>query len=209
MIIQHLVVGDLSTNCYVLGCEDTRKGVVIDPGGDGPDIIAAIDRLKLDIEYIIDTHCHFDHILANDDVKNATGAKLAIHELELPTLKSSGSSIAGWLRVKMPESKPEVLLQEGDEIKFGNISLKVLHTPGHSPGHISLVCDGKAFVGDCLFYQGIGRTDFPGGSQKLLMESINKKLVPLGNETMIYSGHGPVTSIGQELRHNPWLHIKW
>lgn len=205
MNVEMMAVGELGTNCFIVTCDETKKGVVIDPGGDARLILAAVRRLGVTVEYVVDTHCHFDHVLANDEVLEATGAKLAIHQLELPGLKSSASSLFGWLKVKPPEKVPDLFLDEGDELKVGNIVFQVLHTPGHSPGHITLVADGKAFVGDCLFNQGIGRTDFPGGSHKVLMDSINNKLLPLGDTTLVYPGHGPMTTIGQERRSNPWL----
>ncbi|MGQ9674752.1 MAG: MBL fold metallo-hydrolase [Chloroflexota bacterium] len=205
MIVEMLTVGQLQTNCFIVVCEDTRKAVVIDPGGDARIILNAVKRLQADVQYVVDTHGHFDHTLANDEVKEATGARLGIHPSELPVLKSSLQGMAAWLRIKLPDTKPDFFLNEGDELKVGNITFRILHTPGHSPGHITLVTDGKAFVGDCLFYQGIGRTDLPGGSYDQLMDSIHNKLLPLGNDTVVYPGHGPITTIGQERRMNPWL----
>lgn len=205
MIVEMLTVGELGTNCFIVVCEETRKAVIIDPGGEARLILNAAKRLQADVQYIVNTHGHFDHTLADDEIKKATGAKLAIHPLEAPVLKSSLQGMATWLRIKLPESQPDLYLNEGDELKVGNIAFKVLHTPGHSPGHITLLTDGKAFVGDCLFYQGIGRTDLPGGSYEQLMESIRNKLLSLGDDTVVYPGHGPITTVGQERRHNPWL----
>lgn len=207
MIVETLTVGQIQTNCFLVVCEDTKKAVVIDPGGDAKLILNAAKRLQASIEYIVDTHGHFDHTLANDEVKQATGAQLGIHRLDVPVLKSSLDGMAGWLGVKVPNSTPDFYLDEGSKLKVGNLTFKVLHTPGHSPGGITLVTDGKAFVGDCLFNQGIGRTDLPGGSYEQLMDSIINKLLPLGNDTVVYPGHGPITTIGQERRLNPWLAI--
>ncbi len=206
MIVKRLVVGPLQTNCYLAGCQETREGAIIDPGGDPQAILVEVEKAKLVIKYIVNTHCHFDHILANGDLMEATGAPLVIHRAEAPMLRAGGGASLFGLRVH--DSPPaNVLVDEGDVITLGRIELKVLHTPGHSPGGISLYnqAEGILFSGDTLFNMGIGRTDLPGGDFHTLMESIKTKILTLPDETVVYSGHGPQTTVGQEKRDNPFI----
>ena len=197
MIIRQLPLGQLQTNCYIAGCEETRKAIVIDPGDEAGRILSELDHLKLEVVYILNTHAHFDHIGANAALVKATGAPLAIHKLDVPLLKERGG--AKLYGLEIPASpEPELLLSEGTVISFGKMSLRTLFTPGHTPGHVSFYDEGVLFDGDVLFAGGMGRTDLPGGSQKDLMESIEKKLMVLPDDTVVYSGHGPTTTIGQE-----------
>jgi glyoxylase-like metal-dependent hydrolase (beta-lactamase superfamily II) len=208
VIIIPLVVGDLATNCYVVGDPDTKKGIVIDPGGHAQRILDAVKRQGLEIGTIVDTHGHFDHVLANEAVKEATGAAIAVHPADAPMLTDPKKGFGvfamffGGLRGGPPA---DVLLNDGDEVRFGNLALKVVHTPGHSQGSISLVGDGVIFSGDALFQGSIGRTDFPGGDYDQLIESIRTRILPLPDDTVVYSGHGPETTVGEEKRHNPFL----
>lgn len=204
MIVKGLVVGPLQVNCYLVGCEETKEGIVIDPGGDAPVILSQIHALELNIAYIVNTHGHIDHVAANRALKEATGAPLAIHRLDAPWLISPQGGLALLLGVT-PGPPADIFLEEGDDIKFGNISLKVLHTPGHTSGGISLLGEGDIFTGDALFNMGIGRTDLPGGDFKSLIESIRTKLFTLPEETVVYPGHGPATTIGREKRTNPFV----
>lgn len=208
MIFNYLETGPLMVNCYIIGEEKTKEAVVIDPGGDVDQILLALSDDKLKCKLIINTHCHFDHIGGNKALKQATKAPLAIHPLEKDILLAMGK-MAGHFGMEVEISPPpDQFLQEGDIISLGNkIQLAVLHTPGHSPGHICLNILGQkmAIVGDLLFRFGIGRTDFPGGSHQQLIKSIKEKLYPLGDDCQIYPGHGPPTIIGQEKKHNPFL----
>jgi hydroxyacylglutathione hydrolase len=206
LIVKRLVVGPLQTNCYLVGCEETKEGAIIDPGGDPQAILVEAEKAKLAIKYIINTHCHFDHTLANGDLMKATGAPLVIHRAEKPLLEAGGgASLFGLQMQNSPSAK--VLVDEGDVITVGRVELKVLHTPGHSPGGISLYneAEGIFFSGDTLFNMGIGRTDLPGGDFHALMESIKTKIFTLPDETVVYSGHGPQTTVGQEKRDNPFI----
>ena len=209
MIIKRLVVGALQTNCYLVGCPRTKEGIIIDPGGGAQLILAEVRRLGLNIKYIVNTHGHFDHILANRKVVKATGAKLAIHPKDAPMLMAKLGSLAKFFGLEgiIPSPPPDLMLEEGDELVVGKLKFKVLHTPGHSPGSISLYNEegGVIFDGDVLFQMGIGRTDLPGGDYQSLMESIRTKLLTLSDETIVYSGHGPPTTIGAEREHNPFL----
>jgi hydroxyacylglutathione hydrolase len=205
MLIERLVVGMLESNCYLVANEDTKEGIIIDPGGDGPLILDRVRELGLTIKYIVNTHGHIDHIAANRLVKEATGAQLAIHKDDAEWLVTDQGAIARMLGVQSPGPPADVLLEEGDEIAFGNERLQVIHTPGHSLGGISLVGDGVVFCGDTLFADGVGRVDLPGGSWETLMHTIKTRLFSLPDETIAYTGHGPPTTIGREKKFNPWF----
>lgn len=206
LIVKRLPVGLILTNCYIVGCEETKEGAIIDPGGDAELILAAVEELGLTIKYVINTHGHFDHTLANKEVVEATGAKLAIHRADASLLKMGGG--AAWFGFRADANpSPDLFLEKGDVVILGKVKLKVLHTPGHSPGSISLYNEeeGMIFDGDVLFKMGIGRTDLPGGDYHTLIETIKNKLLTLPDETTVYSGHGPPTTIGQERKGNPFL----
>ena len=205
MILQMLTVGSFGSNCYIVGSEKTKEGIIIDPGADPEDIISAVRRLELKITMIIATHGHVDHVGALGEVKQAFKVPFALHADEAPTLPEVSKYISTLFGMQLaPLPAPDKLLNEGDIIKVGEYSFKVLHTPGHSPGGISLAGNGVVFSGDTLFNYGIGRTDFPGGSYDVLMESIKTKLMTLPDKTIVLSGHGPETTIGAERRGNPW-----
>jgi hydroxyacylglutathione hydrolase len=200
-----LVVGPLQVNCYILGCERTKQAAVIDPGGDVDRILMALAKDELRLVYIINTHGHFDHTGGNKALKDATGAELLIHRADAPMImqQASGGSAFGMTIENSPA--PDRYLEEGDTITFGDISLKVLHTPGHSGGGISLATDNMVFVGDALFAGSIGRTDFPGGDYDGLIEGVRTKILTLGDDVVVYPGHGPHTTVGEEKRHNPFF----
>jgi glyoxylase-like metal-dependent hydrolase (beta-lactamase superfamily II) len=208
MILHTVHVGITMTNCYVVGCEETKEAVVIDPGGHRERILKAIDESGLVVRYVFNTHCHFDHMGANADIVAATGAPLALHPDELPILEARGG--ATWFGVAVKESPhPDVLLEPGQIIGVGTLRFKVLHTPGHSPGSVTffLAEEGVAFDGDVLFDRGVGRTDLPGGDWDTLVQSIRGVLFSLPDETALYPGHGPATTVGREKRSNPWVKV--
>jgi len=207
VIIERLVVGDLQTNCYLVGDEATREGIVIDPGGNADLIIEAIERLRLKVKWIVNTHGHFDHVLANREVMQATAAPLAIHPDDASMLTNPLRGFALFAGHIQPSPPASVSLTDGMVLELGALKLRVLHTPGHSPGSTSLWCaeEKVVFDGDVLFNQGIGRTDFPGGSYKVLLQSMRDKLFTLPDDTVVYSGHGPQTTIGFERIHNPFV----
>lgn len=207
MIVKKLAVGPLQTNCYILGCEETLKGAIVDPGGSHSIILDEVGRLGLSVVAVINTHGHVDHVLANRQVVEATGAPLMIHPLDAPMLTSPMKGFAFLVGRMRPSLPPDRLLEDGDEVQIGRIRLKVLHTPGHSPGSISLLADGEGavFSGDVLFRMSIGRSDLPGGNFDTLMWSIKDVLFALPDDTIVYSGHGPETTIGSERRSNPWV----
>ena len=206
MIVKTLPVGLIQTNCYVVGCEKTKKGAIIDPGDEEERILEAIQDSGLTVTHVLLTHAHFDHIAAANEVVKATGAPLALHPDDLPLLNAGGGSIFFGVRPP-PIPDPTIRLAAGQEIAVGELTLRVLHTPGHTPGHVTFHEPNErvVFDGDVLFAQGIGRTDLPGGSYEALMRSINEGLMTLPDDTVVYSGHGPATTIGRERASNPWL----
>ena len=205
MIVKRFVVGPIETNCYVVTCPETRETVVIDPGGYDAPLAEYIEDQKLPVKYIINTHSHFDHTGGNKKIKEATGAPLLIHKTEARAL-SRTSALGLMFGMRIDKSPPaDQFIAEGDEITVGTITLKVVETPGHSPGSVTLYTDKVAFVGDALFAGSIGRTDLPGGSHGRLIQSITEKILPLGDDTMVCSGHGPETTVGQEKLYNPFL----
>lgn len=205
MMIVRLIVGPLQVNCFLIADEKTKEAVVIDPGDDAPDILKVIRDKGLTVKYIVNTHAHFDHIGANGAVKEATGAQLVMHEEEAPTLATSAQQSRSFGLGAVTSPPPDRLLKHGDVLTAGEISLNVLHTPGHTPGGISLLEEGLVFTGDTLFAGSIGRTDFPGGDLLTLLRSVKTRLLTLPDETRVFSGHGPASTIGDERRENPFL----
>ena len=207
MIFEYLEAGPLLTNCYIIGDEDSKQGAVVDPGGDVDQILMILSRFGLKCEMIINTHAHPDHIGGNAALAKATGAGIVAHKQELGLIKNL-SAFGSAMGMRVEDSPdPARLVEEGDLIELGAIRMKVLHVPGHSPGHICLVIEGtnKVIVGDALFQMSIGRTDFPGGSHELLISGIKEKLLPLGDDFEVYPGHGPPTKMGYEKKYNPFL----
>ena len=209
MLFETVVVGPLEVNCFILGCEESGEGVVIDPGADAERVLAAVARLGLKISYVINTHGHFDHVGGNRAVLAATGAQLLIHEGDIHYLPRAADAAAMYNLVTENSPRPDRALEDGMIITFGNHSLKVLHTPGHSPGGccLYLAAEGIVITGDTLFADGVGRTDFPGCSHQALIESIRDQLMTLPDETRAYPGHGPSTTIGHERLHNPYISL--
>lgn len=205
MILKQMALGPIMANCYILGCKETREAAVIDPGDETDRILMALAEEKLTVKHIINTHGHFDHVGGNSKLKAATGAPLYIHAGDAPMLSqlSAAASSFGLSADNSPD--PDKTLKDGDQITFGNITLNVLHTPGHSPGGVSLHTDGMVFVGDLLFSGSIGRTDLPGGDFDTLIASVKNKIFPLGDDTIVYSGHGPETTVAREKKFNPFV----
>jgi glyoxylase-like metal-dependent hydrolase (beta-lactamase superfamily II) len=191
VIVKSFAVGWLSTNCYVVGCEETREAAVIDPGMDNtPEVEQILDYIKsnsLHVKYIINTHGHSDHVTGNANIKQATDAPILIHENNQENVQADKK------------------LRDGDVIHVGTLKLVVLHTPGHTKDGIALLTDKAVFTGDTLFAGSVGRTDFAGGSHDELMMSIKTKLLPLPDNLTVYPGHGAFSTIGDEKRYNPFL----
>jgi hydroxyacylglutathione hydrolase len=203
LILKTLVVGPLETNCYILGDEKSKEAVVIDPGGEFEEIRRQLDESELKVKYIVLTHGHFDHTGALAQLKKATDAEVLIHAEDANMLSAAGQSF--FLETGNDPCEADRTLKEGDKISFGNLTLEVLHTPGHTRGGISLATDNMVFVGDTLFCGSIGRTDLPGGSYKQILHSIKEKLLSKGDDCLVYPGHGPASSIGEERGSNPFL----
>jgi hydroxyacylglutathione hydrolase len=207
MIVKMLVVGPFASNCYIVGSSPSKEGMIIDPGAEAETILRTVMQMELSISLIVVTHAHMDHVGALRKVQKKTNAQFAIHKAEKGFVFSAPMRMLtslGLTPVKSPP-KPDRLLKDGDRINVGDLHFEVLHTPGHSSGGICLLGHGVVFSGDTLFNFGIGRTDFPGCSHELLMQSIREKLMVLPDETIVYPGHGPPTTIGDERRGNPFL----
>ncbi len=201
MIIKRLAVGQLETNSYLIGDEETKQAVVIDPGDEGDRIMEMVKESGLKVNSIICTHAHFDHIGAAGDIRKETGAKIILHkeDLEGYGLAKEQASFWGFDLDELPQ--PDDFMEEGDDIKVGNLNFKVMHTPGHSKGSVSLYGEGILLSGDTIFQGSVGRTDFPGGSMEQLKTSF-KRLLDLPEETKIFSGHGPETTVKREKKEN-------
>ncbi len=202
-----LTLGLVGTNCFIVGDTDTGSAIVIDPADNAPVILQAVRARGWTVKQILATHAHFDHVLAVDGVREATGAPFRLHDADLPLLRMVQATGA-WFGLELPKG-PEAdgTVAEGEHIEVDGIALEVLFTPGHAPGHVSYVMAAQeiVFSGDCLFEGSIGRTDLPGCDPDRLMRSIFDKLVPLGDGYTVACGHGNVTTIGRERTSNPYL----
>jgi glyoxylase-like metal-dependent hydrolase (beta-lactamase superfamily II) len=202
-----LTVGPLDVNCYILWDDETRRAVIIDPGGDADEIIKASRDLGIKPLYIVNTHGHHDHVGGDARVREALGGKLAVHRLDAPLLSEAHEHAALYGVKSGAQPEPDLLLEGGEEIVAGPLRLKVLHTPGHTEGGICLYDEmtGVLFTGDTLFAGSIGRTDFKGGSFDAIMKSIRERIMTLPDHVMVLPGHGPGSTIGRERRLNPFI----
>lgn len=206
LAVRTLVVGPLQTNCYLVSCEETREAIVIDPGGDAARILRAVAEDGLALRLIVATHAHFDHVMANADLQKASGAPIGVGRADAEEL-TKPVRIFGLPMLGAPSPAADRLLDDGDEVVVGTEALRVLCTPGHSTGGISLYYAPQplVFSGDVLFRMGIGRTDLPGGDFDTLARSIRSRLYTLPDDTIVYPGHGPATTIGEEKAGNPFV----
>ena len=209
MDVEQIKVGYMDIFCYIVSCPKTKEALIIDPGGDEDRLVERINREALDLKYIVNTHGHADHTCGNGKVKRLTGAGIVMHEEDDKIFNSpAGQMMAEQMGFAL--SPPaDILVRDGDEITIGEVKLKVIHTPGHSPGGICLLGDGNLFTGDTLFVGAIGRTDLPGSSLAQFMKSINRRLLTLPDDTIVWPGHDygdrPSSTIGIEKRTNLWL----
>ncbi len=212
MIHEVVVVGPLQCNCSILGDEETREAIVIDPGDEIERILAVLKKHRLTAKYLINTHAHFDHVGNCRELKEATGAEIWLHKADLPIYEMAPRQAAlfAMYGVKPIHLTPvDQPVKDGDGIQVGKIAAQIIHTPGHTPGSLGLLVPGsnldKLFAGDTLFQGSIGRTDLPGGDFDQLLKSIKERLLALNDDTEVWPGHGPKTTIGRERRTNPFL----
>jgi hydroxyacylglutathione hydrolase len=212
MIHEVVVVGPLQCNCSILGDEETREAIVIDPGDEVERVLAVLEKHTLKARYIVNTHAHFDHVGNCRELKEATGAEISLHKADLSIYETAPRQAAlfamyGVRPIRM--TAVDQFLRDADGLQVGKIAAQAIHTPGHTPGSLSLHVPGSArdllFAGDTLFSGSIGRTDLPGGDFDQLLKSIKDRLLTLDDQTEIWPGHGPKTTIGRERRTNPFL----
>ena len=205
-IFDHQVVGPLGCNCFIVGDPVSKRAIVIDPGGDAQGIVSTLVDKELTVTAIVATHAHFDHLVAAEALREQTGAPFYMHDSDKPLLdwyEESGRMFLG-IELGSPPSV-DTAAGEGDVLKAGDVELAVIHTPGHSPGSISLMAPGAVFSGDTLFAGSIGRSDLPGGDGDTLLGVISSRLLTLDDAVAVYPGHGPATTIGKERASNPFV----
>lgn len=205
MAIQRFNVGPMDNNTYVVACEVTQKAAIVDPSLESESIWDWIVEHGLTLEYVVNTHGHFDHTYNNAYFIERSGAKLLIHALDVPLLEALAPKAAEFGLRARPSPAPDALLEDGQVFTVGELSFDVRFTPGHSPGHVVLYQPGAVIAGDTLFRESIGRTDLPGASFRELERSIKERLFTLPEETEVLPGHGPTTSIGHERVYNPFV----
>ena len=208
MLLKQLEVGNFSVFSYLVAGDSGGDGLVIDPAGDADRILALAGQQKINIKFIVNTHAHVDHVMGNEEMKQKTGATIIIHEEDAPLLTRIPQSMLMMFGGR-PSPPADQTVKDGDLIRVANLALKVLHTPGHSPGGMCLHLDNAIFTGDTLFVGGVGRTDLPGGSWPLMLQSIKTKILTLPDDTVIYPGHNygyaPTSTIKNERLNNPFL----
>jgi len=206
--VNMFTLGPLSTNCYLVCCDETRKAVIVDPGfnreSEAERMLREVKERSLQVEFIVNTHGHPDHTCGNGILKRAVGASILIHEDDAHMLGETGRELAVMFGFRVHSPPADKLLRDGDLIKFGNVELRVIHTPGHSRGSISLVGKNAVFTGDTLFAGSIGRYDFPDSSLGDIKRSV-RKLASLPDSLIVYPGHGPTSTIGKEKKINPFV----
>lgn len=207
MLLQSFVVGQLQANCYAVGDEESREVLVIDPGDQGPALLAQLAKRELRVVAVLATHFHVDHSGAvHELLEGSPGAQFLMHAEDYPRIAGNAANVSEWYghAVTVPR-EPDRYLAHGDTIDVGGVTLTALHTPGHTPGSLCISGPDAVFTGDVLFQGSIGRSDFEGGSHEQLVASIRERLFPLPDETTVYPGHGPATTIGEEKRSNPFV----
>jgi glyoxylase-like metal-dependent hydrolase (beta-lactamase superfamily II) len=208
MHIKQMTVGMMGVCCYILSCEETGEGLIIDPGGNEDQILEACQSKNISVKYIVNTHGHPDHVCGNKRLKDATHAQIVMHAEDADFFGQKNVE-QFFSQLGLPPSPPvDNRVTDGDVITFGRESLSVIHTPGHTPGGICLYSNPHLFTGDTLFAGGVGRTDFPGGSTQQLLHSITDRLLTLPPDTIVWPGHGyggERSTIEHEKKSNPFL----
>lgn len=205
MFIETLVVGALQENSYVLACEETHEAAIIDPGAEPERIYQVITTQGLTLKYVLNTHGHLDHTGGVATIVAQSGVPFLMHQADMFLLHHfQDDPLQIYLQAEQPPT-PTRFIQDGEEIALGNLTIAVLHTPGHTPGSVCFQVDDVIFGGDTLLPNSIGRTDLPGGDYHQLLQSIHEKLLPLDDAVRVYCGHGPATTIGHERQYNPFL----
>jgi glyoxylase-like metal-dependent hydrolase (beta-lactamase superfamily II) len=209
MIVEQIKVGFMDVFCYLVACSRTKEALFIDPAGNEEELVNYLKQEALTLKYIVNTHGHADHTCGNQKVRDLTGARIVMHETDNRVFSTREAHAMARQWGFEPSPPADETVEDGDKIVIGDVYLEVIHTPGHSPGGICLLSDGNLFTGDTLFVGGIGRTDLPGSSHEQFMESIQKRLMILPPETIVWPGHdyGPMvrSTIGYEKATNPWL----
>ncbi len=205
MFIERIPAGIYEANCFLLGCEKEKVAAVIDPGGDAEKIMKKANDNGFEIKYIILTHGHGDHIGAVEKIRNKTKAEVLIHRDDKYLVENAEKNLSSLMSGPNVEFSPDKLLEDGDVIRLGELELNIIHTPGHTPGGICIKVEDVIFSGDTLFANSIGRTDFEGGSLKKLLNSIKNKVLIFDEETKVFPGHGPATTVGIEKSTNPFI----
>lgn len=213
MILERVTVGPVEANCYIVGCEETKQGLIIDPGADGEKILKTAKKNNLNIKYIINTHAHIDHIGANKYLKEVLNVKICMHEEDIKFLTNSSLNLSDFAPIGsrdefFPFPQPDITLHNDSRLNIGDLEASIIHTPGHTPGGISIIINSCAFTGDTLFSGSIGNTSFPLSDYNLLINSIKNKLLTLPDNFVVYPGHGNTTTIGKEKKENPYLKNK-
>ncbi len=210
MIVEHFPVAPLGCNCVILGDEETKEAIVVDPGGEADKILGRLEALGLSCKAIVHTHTHFDHVGATRELQEATGAPTMLHEDDLFLYRGLQMQLDTFgVPLRAPEAADiDRFLRDGDSVLAGGVEAGVVHTPGHTPGSLSFHVAGEQpllVAGDTLFQGSIGRTDLWGGDMGQILTSIHERLLTLPDDTLVITGHGPTTTIGAEKRINPFL----
>jgi glyoxylase-like metal-dependent hydrolase (beta-lactamase superfamily II) len=209
MQIETLTVGPFQSNCYIVGCEQTGDAIIIDCGDEAPRILAEVERLGVNVKAVVNTHTHLDHVAALADVVDVLGVPVLMHAADMPVYDMLEAQAAMFGLSAPRRVKVDRFVEHGEKIEVGKLGAEVLLAPGHSPGSICLAFDkGEhrvVFAGDVLFRGSIGRTDLPGGSYETIVETLRTLFVPMPDDTVVYPGHGPETTMGEEKRTNPFV----
>ncbi|MEI7473157.1 MAG: MBL fold metallo-hydrolase [bacterium] len=205
MIVKTMVVGPFQVNNYLVVCEETKEAVLIDAGGDLTKLEKRLEETGATLKYIFNTHGHLDHIAGIYDIQKKLGVKVYLHKDDEFLVDSFQQSLSMYGFPHYETPKIDEYFEEHQELKVGNIVFKVIHTPGHSPGSVCLLADNNLFAGDTIFSRSVGRTDLPGGSYRQLKSSVEDIIFKLNENIIIHSGHGPTTTVGEEVEHNPFF----